>query len=99
MASGAVTDKDFENEVLQSNEPVVVDFWAEWCGPCKALSPVIDEFADEMKGKVKVVEETEVERDRDGAVATFVVQTENKMKMNQKYQVSNRNHLILKHKL
>ena len=55
MSSVAVTDKDFENEVLQSNEPVVVDFWAEWCGPCKALSPVIDEIADEMKGKVKVV--------------------------------------------
>ena len=55
MASVAVTDSDFENEVLQSDKPVVVDFWAEWCGPCKQLSPVVDELAEDMKDSIKVV--------------------------------------------
>ncbi|MGQ0527965.1 MAG: thioredoxin [Alphaproteobacteria bacterium] len=50
----AVTDTDFESEVLQAEGPVVVDFWAEWCGPCKALSPLMDEVANEMKN-VKIV--------------------------------------------
>ena len=55
MASVNVSDADFENEVLKSNEPVMVDFWAEWCGPCKALSPIVDEVANEIAGKMKVV--------------------------------------------
>lgn len=55
MASVNVSDADFENEVLKSDEPVMVDFWAEWCGPCKALSPIVDEVANEVSGKVKVV--------------------------------------------
>jgi len=55
MSSVDVTDENFEAEVLKSDHPVVVDFWAEWCGPCKQLSPLVDELADEMSGKVKVV--------------------------------------------
>lgn len=55
MASVNVSDADFENEVLKSEEPVMVDFWAEWCGPCKALSPIVDEVANEVAGKVKIV--------------------------------------------
>jgi len=55
MSSVAVTDENFEAEVLKSDTPVVVDFWAEWCGPCKQLSPLVDELAYEMSGKVKVV--------------------------------------------
>ena len=55
MSSVAVTDDNFESEVLKADQPVVVDFWAEWCGPCKTLSPVVDELAAEMKDKVKVV--------------------------------------------
>jgi len=55
MSSVNVSDADFENEVLKSDEPVMVDFWAEWCGPCKALSPIVDEVANEVAGKMKVV--------------------------------------------
>lgn len=51
----SITSENFEKEVLQSEKPVLVDFWAEWCGPCKALSPVLDEIATEVGGKANVV--------------------------------------------
>jgi thioredoxin 1 len=51
----AVTDTNFESEVLKASGPVLVDFWAEWCGPCKQLSPVVDELAKDLAGKVKIV--------------------------------------------
>ena len=50
-----VTDATFDSEVIKSAEPVVVDFFAEWCGPCKAMAPALDQVAQEMAGKVKVV--------------------------------------------
>ena len=49
-----VTDDSFESDVLKSNEPVLVDYWADWCGPCKMIAPVLDEIAEEYVGKVKV---------------------------------------------
>jgi thioredoxin 1 len=53
--SHAATDSTFESDVLKSDEPVLVDFWAEWCGPCKMLSPIVDEISNDMKGRIKVV--------------------------------------------
>ncbi len=50
-----VSDSEFEAEVLKSSEPVLVDFWAEWCGPCKMIGPMIDELAQVYTGKLKVV--------------------------------------------
>jgi len=49
-----LTDDSFEEEVLKSGEPVLVDYWAEWCGPCKMIAPVLDEIAEEFAGKLKV---------------------------------------------
>ena len=55
MATSKVTDASFETDVIKSADPVVVDFWAEWCGPCRMIGPSLEEISDEMAGKVKIV--------------------------------------------
>jgi len=49
-----LTDESFQNEVLDSPKPVLVDYWAEWCGPCKMIAPILTEIADEYEGKIKI---------------------------------------------
>ena len=52
MPTKAVTDNSFESDVIKSDKPIVVDFWAEWCGPCKQIGPALEEISDEMSEKV-----------------------------------------------
>ncbi len=65
MATKSVTDASFQSDVLQSDKPVLVDFWAEWCGPCKMIAPALEEISDELAGqvtiaKMDIMENTEV---------------------------------------
>ena len=55
MAVGKVSDTTFESEVLKATGPVVVDFWAEWCGPCRMIAPALEEISGSLDGKVKIV--------------------------------------------
>ena len=67
MSVLTVTKSNFENEVLKSEKPVLIDFWASWCGPCRMMSPIVDEIAEEnpqyLVGKVNVDEEAELAKD------------------------------------
>ncbi|MFI5011494.1 MAG: thioredoxin [Hyphomicrobiales bacterium] len=55
MPTAKTSDASFENDVIKSTHPVVVDFWAEWCGPCRTIGPSLEDISNEMAGKVKVV--------------------------------------------
>jgi thioredoxin 1 len=63
----AITDSQFEAEVINSDLPVLVDFWAEWCGPCKAIAPALEEIAGEYAGRLKVVK-VDVDENRQAAM-------------------------------
>jgi len=54
MSTVKVTDETFEADVLQASQPVLVDFWAEWCGPCKQIAPILDQLATELEGKLTI---------------------------------------------
>ena len=64
MSTTHVSDASFDADVLKSTQPVLVDFWAEWCGPCKSIAPALEEIAQELNGKLKVVK---VDIDRNSA--------------------------------
>ncbi|HIK15764.1 MAG TPA: thioredoxin [Leptolyngbyaceae cyanobacterium M33_DOE_097] len=66
-AAASVTDETFKQEVLESEVPVLVDFWAPWCGPCRMVAPIVDEIASQYEGKVKVVK---VNTDENPSVAS-----------------------------
>ena len=68
MAELKITSENFEREVLQSDKPVLIDFWASWCGPCRMLSPTISEIAEDLKDKVKV---GKVNVDEEGELAAM----------------------------
>ncbi len=85
MAEVTLTRENFENEILNSDRPVLIDFWASWCGPCRMLSPVISQIAEEYDGKVKVCkvnvdEETELASAfRVSSIPTLVVMKDGKI--------------------
>lgn len=61
------TDDNFENEVLKSDKPVLIDFWAVWCGPCRLIAPIVEELAGEFEGKVKIGK-LDVDENQDSAI-------------------------------
>ncbi len=75
MAATAVTGSTFEKEVKESNVPVLVDFWAAWCGPCRLISPIVEQIGEEKGGKLKVAKVNVDQEDNAQLAATFGIQS------------------------
>ena len=67
MATVNVTDENFDTEVLKSDKPILVDFWAEWCGPCKQIGPTLEEISNEMSNEITIAKHN-IDKDRKSVV-------------------------------
>ena len=79
---------EFDNEVLKSELPVLVDFWAPWCGPCLAMAPVLDEVAKEMEGKIKIIKVNVEEAENQALAGKYQIQSIPNMKFFKNGQVA-----------
>jgi len=76
-----LTDKNFDAEVLKSGIPVLVDFWAPWCGPCRMMAPILDEISEELAGKIKIAKLDVENPDHQGLAAKYNIQSIPNMKL------------------
>lgn len=76
-----LTKQNFQEEVLQSSTPVLVDFWAEWCQPCVAMSPILEELAEELEGKVKIAKVNVENEENQDLAAEYQIQSIPNMKL------------------
>ena len=79
MSTHIITDSNFDEEIKNSHVPILVDFWAEWCGPCKQIGPALEELSDEYEGKVKIVK-INVDENINSPVGIFILILKNRVR-------------------